>query len=285
MSKIFGIGFSIPFILCILLKILSAKILIMKLTVLGSGSSIPHPKRSSSGYWLETADGTLLLDCSASAIHRMAEEYLDWSNLDAIWISHFHLDHCGGLAPFLFGTKHAPDTQNRTKPLRIFGPKGLEDMLSSFDQANDYDLLKQPFPIDIVEVDALESFNLLPKLTGVALSTPHTEESQAIHLRDQDDKTFVYTSDTGFSELLAAFARKVDLLLMECSFVKSKPVEKHLELAEAIYLIRKADPQKAVLTHFYPEWDNISFEDEMARFSPGCEVIEAVDGLRLDISE
>lgn len=257
----------------------------MKLTVLGSGSSVPHPERSSSAYWLETEDGALLLDCSASAIHRMAEEGLDWANLDAIWISHFHLDHCGGLAPFLFGTKHAPNKQGRTKPLRIFGPQGLENLLLSFDRANDYGLLDQPFPVEIVEVESLESFNILPSLTGTALSTPHTDESYAIHLHGPNDTTLVYTSDTGFSEPLAAFARKVDLLLMECSFVKDKPVEKHLELAEAMYLIRKAAPKKAMLTHFYAEWDEFDFANEIANFSVGCEVIEAVDGLRLVISE
>lgn len=255
----------------------------MKLNVLGSGSSVPHPKRSSSAYWLETEDGTLLLDCSASSIYRMAQENLDWANLDAIWISHFHLDHCGGLAPFLFGTKHAPVTQDRTKPLRIFGSRGLKSLLTNFDKANDYGLLNQPFPIEVVEVESLESFEILPSLTGVILSTPHTDESHAIHLRSSDEKTFVYTADTAFSESLTAFARKVDLLLMECSFVKNKPVEKHLELAEAMYIIRKANPKKAMLTHFYPEWDAVDFKEEIGKFSPACDVIEALDGLRIEV--
>ena len=116
----------------------------MKFIVLGSGISVPHPKRSSSGFWIETDCCSLLLDCSASAVHRMAQENLDWANLDAIWISHFHLDHVGGVAPFLFGMKYAPETQKRTKPLKIFGQR-LRKLIENFDNANEYNLLNQPF--------------------------------------------------------------------------------------------------------------------------------------------
>ncbi len=257
----------------------------MKLTVLGSGTSVPHAARSSSAYWLETSAGTLLLDCAPSAIHRMASEKCDWANLDAIWISHFHLDHCGGLAPLLFGTKYAPDTQSRTKPLRVFGPKGLRDLIEKFDAVNDYGLTEQPFPVEVIEMETLEKFEIFPSVLAVAMKTPHTPESHAIHIRDADNTTMVYTSDTGFHEPLAAFARHVDLFIAECSFVKNKPVEKHLELAEAMYLIRKAEPKRAVLTHLYPEWDNVDFQKEVSAYSPMCDVIEARDGLQISFPD
>lgn len=214
---------------------------------------------------------------------RMAQENLDWPNLDAIWISHFHLDHCGGLAPFLAGTKHASAMKGRTKRLRIFGPKGLKRLVTRFDEVNNYRLLEQSFPLELMEIDELEKFEILPGTEAVAMSTPHTDESHALHLRDSDGKTLVYSADTGFTEALAAFANSVDLLILECTFVRDKPIKKHLELAEAIFLIRRAGPRRAMLTHFYPEWDNVDFEEEVARFEPGCEIIEAVDGLKLQI--
>lgn len=213
----------------------------------------------------------------------MAQENLPWNELDAVWISHFHLDHVGGLGPFLFGTKYAPETQSRKKPMRIFGPKGLKKLLQSFNDANDYRLFKQPFALEVVEVGPLEGFEIVSGVEAVTMKSPHTPESVALHLSDHNGSTLVYSSDTGFAETFESFARKVDLLILECSFVRNKPVEKHLELAEAMYLIQKARPKRAMLTHFYPEWDEVRFDQEISAFQPPCEVIEAVDGLSIPI--
>ncbi len=255
----------------------------MRLTVLGSGSTIPHPSRSSSAYWLETSGGYVLLDCSATAVMRMAQEKLPWPELDAIWISHFHMDHCGGLGPFFAGVKHADEMKKREKPLKVFGPHGLKKLIAAFSDVHNYKLLEQPFPVEIVEIQALDKFEIVDRVEAVAMSTPHTDESHAIHIRDTDGATLVYSADTGFDELIAAFANRVDLFILECTYVRDKPQKKHLELAEAMHLVRKANPMRAMLTHFYPEWDGVAFQAEVEKFSPMCEVVEAKDGLRVDI--
>lgn len=256
---------------------------VMKLVVLGSGTSVPHPQRAAAAFWLETANGLLLLDCGADSAHRMAQEKVDWPNLDAIWISHLHLDHCGGLASFLFGLKWAPQTEGRTKPLRIFGCNGIGNLLRAIDESNNYGLLAQPFPIELHEVSADSTdFEMLPGLKARTLSTPHTRESMGVRLTDSDGTTLVYTSDTGYSEGLAGFARGIDLLILECSFWRNKPTPKHLELAEAMRLARLAEPRQLVLTHLYPEWDGVDVESKARELWSG-EIIAAHDGLRLEL--
>lgn len=253
----------------------------MKLVVLGSGTSVPHPVRSQPAHWLETESGTMMLDAGASAVHRAAQENLDWSNLDAIWISHFHLDHVGGLAPFLFGTKHSPQTRERRKPLTIFGGAGMKKLFKAFDEAGDYKLLKQPFPVELREVAPRTEFEILPNLRAQVFSTEHTSESLAIRLTN-DKASLVYTSDTGHTESLGAFAHGTNLLLMECSFFRNKPVRIHLELSEAMQLARRAEPQTVVLTHLYPEWDGVDIAAEARKLWTG-NTIGATDGLRLEI--
>jgi len=258
----------------------------MKLIVLGSGTSVPHPRRASAAFWLETSAGSMLLDCGADAMHRMAEESLDWPNLDAIWISHLHLDHCGGLASLLFGTKHSPQTQNRRKPLQIFTCAGMRKLLKAIDESNNYRLFQQPFPIELHEVaeltDQQDRFALLPGVTAQTFSTPHTQESVAIRVTDAEGTSLVYTADTGYSEALADFAANVDLLILECSFPRDKPVETHLDLNEAMSLAKIANPRMLLLTHLYPSWDGIDLEREAAK-SWASKVVAAYDGLRLTV--
>ena len=258
----------------------------MKIVILGSGTSVPHPERASAGFWLETETGSLLLDCGADAAHRMAVENLDWPNLNAIWISHLHLDHCGGLASFLFGTKRAPQTQPRRQPLTIFGCQGIRKLLKAVDEAHNYGLFEQAFPMELheISIDEIpkEEFEILPHLRARVFSTPHTKESLAIRLTDQHGASLVYSSDTIFSEDLASFARGTDLLILECSFWRNKPTAKHLELAEAMRLARLAEPRKLILTHLYPEWDGIDLESKARELWPG-QTIAARDGLRLEI--
>ncbi len=177
--------------------------------------------------------------------------------------------------------KWAPQTQERRQQLTIYGPAGLTKLVKAVNESYEYRLLDQHFPVNIVEVDAGAQLEILPGLRAETFSTLHTKESLAIRLQDLQNSSLVYTSDTGYSEHLIDFAKDSTVLLMECSFRLNKPVNTHLELVEAIKLARACAPQKLVLTHLYPEWDNFDLRNEAKNLWAG-ETIEAIDGLELE---
>ncbi|QYO68888.1 hypothetical protein [Leptolyngbya sp. 7M] len=73
------------------------------------------------------------------------------------------------------------------------------------------------------------------------------------------------------------------LFITECSFVHNKPVDIHVNLPEVMFLVRKAEPRRVMLTHLYSEWDEIDATKEIAAFQPPCEVLLAFDGMVVDL--
>lgn len=55
------------------------------------------------------------MDAGGGAFVRMGELRLDVPMIDTLLLPHTHIDHTGGLAPFLMGAY----MQGRTTPLRI----------------------------------------------------------------------------------------------------------------------------------------------------------------------
>src|SRR6202045_4628127 len=100
--------------------------LTMRLTVAGSGDAFGSGGRFNTCFFLETAKGTLLVDCGASALVGLKARGLDPDRIDGIILSHLHGDHFGGL-PFLL--LDAQFLTHRERPLVIAGPPGTRARL------------------------------------------------------------------------------------------------------------------------------------------------------------
>ncbi len=91
-----------------------------ELLVLGSSDGLPTGRRFSSAYALTVAGKLYLLDCGAPVSSLLYRYGLDPVEVQAIFLSHWHMDHVAGLGLLL--------TQNnllrRSNPLTIYGPPG-----------------------------------------------------------------------------------------------------------------------------------------------------------------
>ena len=72
----------------------------MRLTIIGSGDAFGSGGRFNTCFLLETAKGTLLVDCGASSLVALKARGVDPNAIDGILLSHLHGDHFGAL-PFL----------------------------------------------------------------------------------------------------------------------------------------------------------------------------------------
>jgi ribonuclease Z len=111
-----------------------------ELTILGSGSALPTSNRNTTAQVLNVLERFFLLDCGEGTQHQLRKYKVSFNQIGHILISHLHGDHFFGL----FGLISTMSLVGRDRPLHIYGPADLENILSlvlkpQFD--------KPPFPI------------------------------------------------------------------------------------------------------------------------------------------
>src|ERR687896_2724502 len=98
----------------------------VRLTVIGSSPAWPNPGSAQSGYLVE-GEQALLLDCGPGVLGRLRQTR---TRVDAIAVTHFHLDHWGDLVPWAWLNKYGPPEQ-RT-PCALWVPPRGADELATF---------------------------------------------------------------------------------------------------------------------------------------------------------
>ena len=98
----------------------------LDLCILGTGGTMPMPERALSALYARVNGRALLIDCGEGT--QVGVQKLGWGMqcIDGILISHFHADHCSGLPGMLLALTKA----QRQEPLHIYGPVGLEQVVS-----------------------------------------------------------------------------------------------------------------------------------------------------------
>ncbi len=244
----------------------------MKLTVLGSGTMVSPPSRNPAGYLLERNDDFLLIDMGPGVIRQLKLLQIDLLKIKYVAISHFHLDHCSDLFAFLMNRFLLQETANQS--LTIFGPHNLKEWFSSHLQWQGA-WLKNALP-------ELLPFNKQSVSIGnwqiTAEANRHTMES--LSLRVSNGRTIFYSSDTDYQEDIIYLAQNVDLAILECSLPDHLKVSGHMTPTEVAMFANKANLQRVLISHIYPQNDSPDLKQRIARQFDG-EVIIANDFLTI----
>lgn len=119
----------------------------MQVTILGSGSATPTLRSHPSAQVIQVGSDYYLIDCGEGTQYRLLEMRIRPGRLKGVFITHLHGDHYFGL----FGLLTSLSLGQRTEDLLLFGPRGLNDVLTEVFRQSDTRL---SFPLHFHEIDA-----------------------------------------------------------------------------------------------------------------------------------
>jgi ribonuclease BN (tRNA processing enzyme) len=219
---------------------------IMKLEVVGCSPAWPNPGGAQSGYLIQ-GDGRLLLDCGPGVLARMRERH-GWPRVDAIAITHFHLDHWGDLVPWVWGRMYGLGRDLPVPELWV-QPGGRGELEAFGERLGMRDMFERTFTVcEYVDDEPFEAAGLM--ITPLRL--PHyTLRTYGFRVTN-DRKTLAYSGDSGPSERLAELARDVDLFVCEATLERGELdglPRGHLALDEALAAHEASGAKKLLITH------------------------------------
>ncbi len=112
--------------------------------LLGTGGMMPLPYRWLTSLMIRYNGSSLLIDCGEGTQIAIREKGWSFKPIDVICFTHYHGDHISGLPGMLLTMGNA----ERTKPLTLIGPKGLERVVSALRVIAP----ELPFPIQYIEI-------------------------------------------------------------------------------------------------------------------------------------
>ena len=116
--------------------------------LLGSGGMMPLPYRYLTALMTRFNGSSLLIDCGEGTQVAVKEKGWSFKPIDVICFTHYHGDHISGLPGLLLTMGNA----DRTEPLTLIGPKGLERVVNSLRVIAP----ELPFPIEFREIEGAE---------------------------------------------------------------------------------------------------------------------------------
>ena len=99
----------------------------LDLCLLGSGGMMPLPRRWLTALMTRYNGSSLLIDCGEGTQVAVKERGWSFKPIDVICFTHYHGDHISGLPGLLLTMGNA----DRTEPLTLVGPKGLERVVNA----------------------------------------------------------------------------------------------------------------------------------------------------------
>ncbi len=133
----------------------------IEVTLLGTGSPIPDPRRASPATLVRAGDHSFLVDCGRGVQQRLAAAGASAGTLTALLLTHLHSDHIADLGDLLI-TRWVTTFDPDAPALPVIGPPGTRDVVDGMLAAFGHDIgyriahhpdLTGPPRVDVREVE------------------------------------------------------------------------------------------------------------------------------------
>ena len=265
-----------------------------RIVVIGSGTPVPDGRRGGPATAIVIDQRALLFDTGAGVLRGLARADISPSTVEHVFVTHLHSDHTLGLDEMIFGGW----TSGRAVPLEVFGPPGIEAMVTHLRSAFAEDRAIRVNGLEGAEPDGaeVEVEEIAPGLVFgdadvevAAVSVDHGswERSFAYRVRGPD-RVIVISGDTAPSDAVVEACDGCDVLVHEVysaagwrrgpAGFRAYHAAFHTSGEQLGRLAARARPRLLVLTHllFFGQSPASLLEEVRAGFDG--EVVIAEDG-------
>ncbi len=231
------------------------------LTVLGGSAAGVGTGQGCAGFLYQNEETSIVLDLGPNTLLEL-RKHIEMRSLDAIVISHLHMDHVLDVFAMRFALAYAPVPYTRRLPLWL-PPGGLEFFgraANVFAWEGDADTFF-PSIFDMAEYDPDKALTI-GDCTVMFTRTEHSVPCWAIrvHPADVPGKDLVYTADTANTRALEGFANGAHVLISESTLPETPPPgtarpHPHSSAEEAADLAVASEAATLILTHIWEEDD------------------------------
>ena len=215
----------------------------MKLQFLGSGGSSLSAKRACPSILI---DESVIFDLGSGSVINLRKTRIDLEHISTVFISHCHADHVSDLIPFLWTVQ----IEGRKNPLKVIGPPGFKSIFQKLRECTNTPDTFFTFPLTVAELSFGESLDNVG-----TCPTDHSIPTLAFKITSRE-RSICYTADTIYSPTVVEFARDVDLLVHEATFLEDQSsaaeLTRHSTARMAGRSGKEANARRLALFHIPP---------------------------------
>ena len=234
---------------------------VFNVTFLGTGTPRPNIEKLGPSLLIKNQEQQILIDIGRGTSLRISQIGNDYSNINEIYISHFHFDHVVGLADFWLTS----NLWQKKLDTFVYGPDGVEkfckNIMDTYQMDLKYRYKNEKYSrLNCISFKNKESLLDDEKISIHSFANDHGHIDNSYGFKiSYKGNNIVYSGDTTISKNVINNAKNVDILIHEIIGANKKILDNNKKLREVasthttieqmISVLKQTNPKLTILNH------------------------------------